>query len=883
MKPYQLRYGLALCGLVPFMFCVSPGEAIAQINPETNFLAQAQPVTITGIRLDPQPDRVNIILETAAGQSLTLPGQPFIQRGTDLVATVEPAILALPDGQNWQFTAPTADIAAITVEQQGGDRLEIIVQGQGELPATAVSLDTMAAIATNEDMVDLAEMTLNLDAMPVEELEITVLGTRSPRLVNRTPGSISVIDAEEIDDNLVQDLRDLVRYEPNVSVGNDRRYGLQDINIRGLGGNRVLILNDGIRIPTQFTFGTPALGRDYVDLDSLQRVEIIRGPASALYGSDALGGVVSFQTIDPSDLLALTDKNNFTRISTGFETTDKSLNYGAVTAFRAGSLEALIGYNGRSGFEARLPEGNEFVDDRYGDRDNFLGKLNFNLSENSTLAFTTEIFRSTNEFQVAPITAPLLQGPRGFQGQNETLEADSYRERYSLAYLYDNPDGGGFIDNAKAQIYYQNAGVDELRTQDFLNSAETERRFRNLSNTFTDELFGGEVQLQSNFRWGNIDNRLTYGFDLSKTNNERTRDGLETRFDAAGNVTLTTNQVGSDNFPVKDFPDSETTRFGIYLQNEMALSDTFTLLPGLRYDTYRLDTTIDELYQRNSPDAEATDFSDSAFSPNLGFVWQTSPEIALVGRYARGFRSPLYSEINAGFTNLTSPFFRYKTLSNPNLKPETSDTFELGIRGDFPRGNFSVTGFYSYYENFIETFASAGVEFIDNGPPVNLFQSQNVGAARTYGVELAGEYRFSDQPHGFSVIGSLGLTVGDDLEDDEPLESVEPLKAVLGLRYRGQEDRWGTDLIATLVGEPRLRGDRPAGSYSPEGYAVVDLLGYYNINPNLKLNAGIFNLFNNQYFLYSDVRPLLNSPEPVDIDRFAQPGVSLRAGLTWQF
>lgn len=69
-----------------------------------------------------------------------------------------------------------------------------------------------------------------------------------------------------------------------------------------------------------------------------------------------------------------------------------------------------------------------------------------------------------------------------------------------------------------------------MRTQDFLNFAGTERRFRNLSNTFTDELFGGEVQLQSNFRWGKIDNRLTYGFDLSKTNNERTRDGLETRF-----------------------------------------------------------------------------------------------------------------------------------------------------------------------------------------------------------------------------------------------------------------------------------------------------------------------------------------------------------------
>ncbi len=720
----------------------------------------------------------------------------------------------------------------------------------------------------------------------VEEEEITITGTRTPRPTRLSPASITVIDDKEIDEFLMRDLRDLFRYEPNVSVGNNRRYGLQDINIRGLGGNRVLILNDGIRIPTQFQFGTPSLGRDYVDIETLQRVEVIRGPASALYGSDALGGVVSFKTVDPSYLLERFDRqDSITSLSTNFESSDRSWVTTGITAFRVGAFEALLGYTRRDGYEARVPKDNEFVDSRYNARNNWLGKLVYRLSETSSVAFTTEVFRNEDDFAVADIIAGNLIGPAGFRGRGETLENKIRRDRISLSYTFDDPKSTGFLSGARIQFYYQDARVDEFRTQDFVRTraGADRRRFRNLENNFLDRLIGGEIQLQSRFNIGAIANKLTYGVDISNTRNERVRDGIETRFNAAGVPFFRTNVVGADNFPVKDFPDSDTFRFGIYVQDEMSLGETFTLIPGLRFDLYKLTTYPDALYFRN-PGATAADFNDSALSPNIGFVWQMIPELALTGRYARGFRAPLYSEINAGFTNLTSPFFRYKTLSNPNLKPETSDTFELGLRGRFRQFSFNLTGFYNNYDNFIETFAPAGIDFtIVPGFPVNLFQSQNVARARTYGFELSGEYRFSPEPHGFSFIAALGLTRGDDLTANQPLESIDPFKAVLGLRYRAPENRWGMSLIASFASKPRLRDNRPAGSYTPEGYTVVDLIGYYNITPLLTFNIGLFNLFNNQYFLYSDVRPLIESPTPADIGRFAQPGLSLRAGLTWRF
>lgn len=870
MKSLSTQFSLGLMSCVPILACnINPAIAASP-----SLIAQAEDLqTVTAISFEPWEGGYEVIFETSDGEPLNIDAGLFRRDGNDFVTTIDSATLSLENAESFISTNPTADIAEVSVVQLTDTSLEVRVVGFDAPPTTEVSLRS-----------SFLAYVLNPSDLAIADQEITILGTRTPRPVSLTPNSVSVIDSDDLDNTLSQDLRDVVRYEPNVSVGNDRRYGLQDVRIRGLGGNRVLLLTDGIRLPTQFEFGTPSLGRNYVDPESFQQIEIGRGPASSLFGSDALGGVVNFRTIEPADLLAeKPDQDWVTRLSTNVDTVDKGWLNAAVTAFEADDVEFLLGYTRLDAHEARVPGNNDFVDDLYTNRNNFLGKINYKINEASTLAFTAELFDSDVNYQVAPLIAANLLGPRGFNGQDERTETNFFRNRYSLAYRYDSTTDDGWLDAAQAQFYYQDSGTDEFRFQDFVSATTGERRIRNLENLFTDEVLGVDLQLQSDFNIGSARNVATYGFDLSNTYNERIRNGTETRFDAAGNITSTSNQVGSDSFPVKDFPDADTLRFGIFLQNELALSDSFTLLGGLRYDSYNLDVTSDELFENNSPDAQAADFSDSAISPNLGFVWQTSENVALVGRYARGFRSPLYSEINAGFTNLTSPFFRYQTLSNPDLRPETSDTFELGIRSEFERGNFSATAFYSNYDDFIETFAAAGRGTVNGIPNVNFFQSQNISDARTYGLELAGEYRFNDEDHGLSLLGSLGWTVGDDLEADQPLESVDPIKAVLGLRYRGEGDRWGTELVASFVGEPRLSDDRPADAFTPDAYTTVDLLGYYNINEDLKLNLGIFNLFNTEYFQYSDVQELINTAEPEDISRFAQPGISFRAGLTWIF
>ena len=128
---------------------------------------------------------------------------------------------------------------------------------------------------------------------------VTISATRIPTRVMDVPATVTVKDAESLDRELVFNLEDLVRYEPGVSMRNEGgRFGASGPSIRGIGGNRVLMEVDGVRLPDAFAIGSFAnAGRDVLDTDLLKRVEIVRGSASSLYGSDAIGGVIQYITL----------------------------------------------------------------------------------------------------------------------------------------------------------------------------------------------------------------------------------------------------------------------------------------------------------------------------------------------------------------------------------------------------------------------------------------------------------------------------------------------------------------------------------------------------------------------------------------------------------
>ncbi|MFT0812666.1 TonB-dependent hemoglobin/transferrin/lactoferrin family receptor [Synechococcus sp. OH20] len=729
-----------------------------------------------------------------------------------------------------------------------------------------------------------ADLQVLQQGTPVFNLQqVTVTGTRTERTLADSPASITVIDRERLRRELIQNIQDLVRYEPGVSVRRNVRYGLQDFNIRGLDANRVLIQVDGIRQPERFSFGPFNIGRDTFELETLKTVEIIRGPASTLYGSDALGGVVTYTTLDPVDLLG--ERDSHVGLSSQYDSKNQGFVNTLSLAGRQGNLEALLIYTRRDAREPDIKADPSFKDRQTVEGDNVLAKLVYRFSPLESLTLTGEYFnsRTTTTFSRRNLD-PAVSLFR------ETI--DTERSRLSLEYRYANPENPAF-ELATVQIYYQPARTREPSVEERTLTVQGRPVpvRRDTFNELVSNILGASLQAQSRFQTGDLSHRLVYGMEISTTRNERPRNRFQTNLQTGA----VTQNIPPDTFPTKDFPDSDTVRFGLYVQDEIDFGGgNLTLIPGIRYDTYNLTPSPDEAFLKSGSEA-ASLFAD-AVSPKLGLVWRINPNLTFTAQYNTGFRAPQYNEINSGFTNLVSPVFRYRTLSNPNLRPETSQGFEVGLRGIYPQASFSLAAYYNTYNDFIEAFREVGSEPSPPGPPgspppppVILFQSQNVSRARIYGVEATGQYFFSPDLTGWSLNGSFAWAVGDNLTENKPLLSIEPLTAVLGLHYDDPSQVWGARLVATLVADPRdpqrevVRPNPnapPQIPFVPSGYTVVDLLGYYNLDDNWQLNFGVFNLFDERYFLYSETRTLFVGPE---VERRAQPGRHMALSFSSRF
>ena len=241
-------------------------------------------------------------------------------------------------------------------------------------------------------------------------------------------------------------------------------------------------------------------------------------------------------------------------------------------------------------------------------------------------------------------------------------------------------------------------------------------------------------------------------------------------------------------------------------------------------------------------------------------------EYTLFGQYAHGFRAPPYDNANFAFSN---PGYGYEILPNANLKPETSDGFEAGLRGGYADGSsFSLSGFYNTYEDFIDTVF---VGFSGGG--LMQFQYQNLSEVTIYGAEARGEYRFLPE---WALRGSVAYAHGEDDDTGAPIDSVDPVKAVAGLAYEG--DVWGSQLVATHA----WRHDRvTAGNFEAPSYTVVDFMAYYEMSERFTLNAGIFNIFDEEYYNSQDVSGL--AAGSAIVGRYAQPGRNFGVNATIKF
>jgi hemoglobin/transferrin/lactoferrin receptor protein len=713
------------------------------------------------------------------------------------------------------------------------------------------------------------------DAPPETRItdEITVTATRTPRAVKDTPGEVSVIPDTEIDHQLMTDASDLVKFEPGVYVDEDlTRLGLGGFNIRGIGGNRVLTRVDGVPAGERFDFGPLAVPQYTLDLDALKSVEIVRSAGSALYGSDALGGVVSLITKDPADYL-VPGVPSRVEGKAGYSSRNQ------------GAFEDVAGAVGRERWQASLfvsrLDGRE-LDNRGtvrthdatrtapnpqdADATHAIGKLVLSPTDSSSLKLTGEIYRAGIDTQVYTSQGVTVSSRSVTNESNFDADDDKRRDRVSLEQLVQGE--GPLFDSLEWRLYLQKNDSEQHTLEDIATTTTatgaTTRIARRGLLTFEQDGVGGELQLQKAVHAGG-EHLFTYGLAYSRDRFDQLRDRRDRNVDTGQDDVY----PGPLVYPTKYFPKSEVGELGAYVQDELSLAGgRVKLVPGLRYDRYTLDPDEhDAIYLSGNEGIPApASLDDSTVSPRLGLVVQATESLSAFGQYARGFRAPAFSEVNNGFTNFASG---YTTLPNPDLKPETSDNVELGIRGSWRRGSLSLAAFRNRYDDFIETVVAG---FTDEG--LLEFQPQNVDHATIQGIELRGDARIGEA---WTLRGSAARIRGTNDTLHQPLNSIAPASAVLGLGYARPSGKWGGELSATLT-QGKGKDDVDAttvAQYAPSGYEVVDLTLFWDVTANLSLRLGAFNLLDQKYWAWQDVIGLAGD-SPV-LDRYTRPGRNFAA------
>jgi hemoglobin/transferrin/lactoferrin receptor protein len=732
------------------------------------------------------------------------------------------------------------------------------------------------------------------DTAPVALQPISITATRQAQPVDQVPSTVSVVDREQLERGNVSNLKDLVRYEPGVSVsGAGQRSGLAGYTIRGIDGDRILTQVDGVEIPGGFFNGPYAqTSRNYVDPEIVKRVEILRGPASVLYGSNAIGGAVSYFTLDPDDIIK-PGANTGARLKSGYHSADHSWLTSASVAGRRGPFDALLHASQRSGRETASHGehggtglSRSAADPKRASTTNLLAKAGWDYDAHGRLMLTYEQYRDDRDSQLkSAVGGPFAAGAGIGMYKSRSANDSIGRQRFGLAHdlSLDTP----LADTLEWRLNYQRAKTEQRTEEVYFPFSREVLRVRDAA--YEERQWVLDAQLNKAFGVADSEHLLTYGVTLKRQQVTGQRSGHGICLRVFGECRA----VGADSVRdrlqrASDFPDPTTYTASLFAQDQIAWGP-WTLQPGARYDYTHMAPRLTDAFLRTVDPSEDAAVSERGkawhrFTPRLGLTYAFDAHYSGYAQYSQGFRTPTAKMLYGRFENREPA---YVVAPNPNLKPERSQSLEAGLRGHFEAGHFDLALYYNQYRDFIHEDA------VGAGADQMVFQTNNIRRASIHGAELKGRLALDafGAPQGLYGQGSLAYMNGRNQDSGQPLNSLSPLTGVLGLGYERRQ--YGGLLSWTLVQRKQHVDDSrffaPDGTsqqFKTPGYGILDLTGFYKVDDDITLNAGLYNLADQKYWQWDDVRGYDSVGEaavlaPANLDRLTQPGRHFSVNLVW--
>lgn len=642
-----------------------------------------------------------------------------------------------------------------------------------------------------------ASLTCTAPALAQDELRelatVTVVGTGLPTEVMQSPVSITVIPAEDIEDRAPVSIAQLLRDIPGVQISEE---GIERISIRGETARRVAILIDGQKLTDHTNYGQPVL----VDPTTIERIEVVRGSSSVVSGSSAIGGVINIITKRGAD-------KPFTFSATaGYLSATRGYRVSASAAGTVDIGHGALDYNLSLGKmkqgDRRTPDGVLTPSDVH-DR-NISGHLGYRSGQ--------------HYFGVKAQAFDLAANV--YVGQSDFLISLPHRDLRKTSLFYEGTQLAPWLTKLSASLYRQT--ID----RDFRNDVAVDAgpmRIRVLSTSIDAQATNG-ANLRAEMKFSPA---------------SRTMAGLEWEDDAltADKATDTTRTPPGSTITTLRYDDASTRTFSVFGQHEITLTDQLTATLGARGTRVRSDHRASTTGGTANPTGQN---SDSILLGTAGLVWVPSNRLALRANISQGYIHPTLGQLF-----LTTTGGGVTLNGNPDLKPETSTTYELGARYAAGGTVLDATLFHARSEDYIATVSTGTTGTY-----------QNVDAARSTGIELYVEHALG--VWGLSPYVSLAamrrqLRYGNGYQTSE--SGSPSLAGKTGLRKDWAAGGANGSVDAYLRGESRVRMRDESGSSlsGAAGYVTLNLRASAHLRHDWILVAELNNLTDRNYQPYGQM------------------------------
>ena len=630
--------------------------------------------------------------------------------------------------------------------------------------------------------------------------DVLVTAARVERELMDVNMSVSVITQKEIENNGAQTIADLLKDMPGVEVTTDGSQGSKRIMIRGEKTFSTLVMIDGQRITEQKSMsGTPIL----IDPSQVERIEVIKGPASVLYGSDALGGAINIITKKGNGKKAVEGT-----VTAGYNSSNDGGNASAQIFGTAGGWDYRIGASYEGGRDLKLAHGKaEGTDFETKSANAYLA---YHVNDNHVFGASVDYF------------------DLDFNSSSPDMTLDEF-------YVH-VPEWKRLKVGAFDEIRYVNKYLSKIRTDVFYQKATKYMdnhvgafmgpgKFMINDNAADNTLkqFGASIQAD----WTLTDKLyLITGYDLSYE-----------KLDAESTSFTRGNMGRPINMDKYLFYRGNLLTQALYASADYNVTDTVTLNFGTRYTYVRTDMKQADGYSISSGKTSNIQQTtgkktDGQFVFNAGVLWHPRNDLTLRAAWSQGFRVPLLQE---RYVDTTMGQTRTVRVGNPDLKPEKSNNFEIGARWVSGPATVDAAIFYNRVTDLI------------TAKPINKKTSMmmNVAKSETIGMEFTGSYLLGNS--GFEPHLAFALLHRTYKENGESTSKTgrPGFTATYGVKWAGDVN-WGR-ARADLFARSSSSAEDSVNRYS--GWTTLNLTGGLDFGPQNRysINAGFYNILNKDY------------------------------------